>query len=626
MKKRRSRKYIAVILAAVMTLSMAGYPGIVNAKEIDVLEESSSEKVWTSEMEDQPETQPEPVTLAEPEVQPEPTVTPEPKNEPEPTTPPEPEIPPEPTTPPEPVTPSEPKPTAQPEESSDPAPTPPSEPQESTPEPAEPSETEIPGEDQPEAEKPQETVTPTPAPEKKNTGKKKNVQKKVSTQATGANAKDIAEGETISENYDDINENKGTIINNYGNIMINSGTVENNSGSITTNNGIIKNNYNSNQPSGSGTIVNQYYELILGNGRNYDNSTYCKYVNVPKEYDNKFWIKEGMKITLNNAHLKLTSEDCSLKKNDDSSYDILSVTSGKTKIYINIKYTAPNLSIDYVRQRFIGLDTSIPYYYYSLGNGAWTYSLTTKNSIGRGLFGSNLQIRYFDDDLMFGDIQILKIPDAPKRPEILSESIQKTASSIIFPVDSTWEYLEYLQNSWTDSNIFTGLKANTEYTFVVRKKAIQSTEDAEGCFASYETYITVTTAPATYTVSIPSTATSGGNISIYFDQTNPPDLGYNGKVTVKNETSDTVMDQNGNLQLTRSDQSYNVSLQLLKSDNTPLQRGETVTELQTLSDAETLTLTTPTAAFDQNGQQVADNQIPAGTYKGTLNFSISYSD
>lgn len=86
------------------------------------------------------------------------------------------------------------------------------------------------------------------------------------------------------------------------------------------------------------------------------------------------------------------------------------------------------------------------------------------------------------------------------------------------------------------------------------------------------------------------------------------------------------MDQNGNLQLTRSDQSYNVSLQLLKSDNTPLQRGETVTELQTLSDAETLTLTTPTAAFDQNGQQVADNQIPAGTYKGTLNFSISYSD
>ena len=136
----------------------------------------------------------------------------------------------------------------------------------------------------------------------------------------------------------------------------------------------------------------------------------------------------------------------------------------------------------------------------------------------------------------------------------------------------------------------------------------------------------MTTAPATYTVSIPSTATSGGNISIYFDQTNPPDLGYNGKVTVKNETSDTVMDQNGNLQLTRSDQSYNVSLQLLKSDNTPLQRGETVTELQTLSDAETLTLTTPTAAFDQNGQQVADNQIPAGTYKGTLNFSISYSD
>ena len=51
-----------------------------------------------------------------------------------------------------------------------------------------------------------------------------------------------------------------------------------------------------------------------------------------------------------------------------------------------------------------------------------------------------------------------------------------------------------------------------------------------------------------------------------------------------------------------------------------------MTELQTLSDAETLTLTTPTAAFDQNGQQVADNQIPAGTYKGTLNFSISYSD
>ena len=108
MKKRRSRKYIAVILAAVMTLSMAGYPGIVNAKEIDVLEESSSEKVWTSEMEDQPETKPEPVTLAEPEVQPEPTVTPEPENEPEPTTPPEPEIPQEPTTPLEPVTPSEP--------------------------------------------------------------------------------------------------------------------------------------------------------------------------------------------------------------------------------------------------------------------------------------------------------------------------------------------------------------------------------------------------------------------------------------------------------------------------------------------------------------------------------------
>ena len=262
MKKRRSRKYIAVILAAVMTLSMVGYPGMVNAKEIDVLEESSPEKALTSEMEDQPEIQPEPVTLAEPEVQPEPTVTPEPENEPEPTTPLEPETPPEPTTPPESVTPSEPEPTAQPEESSAPAPTPPSEPQESTPEPAEPSETEIPGKDQPEAEKPQEAVTPTPVPEKKNTGKKKNVQKKASTQA----GKDIPAGTRVDENREEINNNYGYIEFNFGTIKNNQGTVEHNFGKINENNGVIEENYitfeHGIQPSGTvGSIRKQYYEV-----------------------------------------------------------------------------------------------------------------------------------------------------------------------------------------------------------------------------------------------------------------------------------------------------------------------------------------------------------------------------
>lgn len=616
MKKRRSRKYIAVILAAVMTLSMVGYPGMVNAKEIDVLEESSPEKALTSEMEDQPEIQPEPVTLAEPEVQPEPTVTPEPENEPEPTTPLEPETPPEPTTPPESVTPSEPEPTAQPEESSAPAPTPPSEPQESTPEPAEPSETEIPGKDQPEAEKPQEAVTPTPVPEKKNTGKKKNVQKKASTQA----GKDIPAGTRVDENREEINNNYGYIEFNFGTIKNNQGTVEHNFGKINENNGVIEENYitfeHGIQPSGTvGSIRKQYYEVNVDMS-SIITASYIEY------YNDKCWVRESSTFGLKTSQKVMTVQNtgainegtATITKYGDG-YVLRNITGPLT---LEIKWITPNISIDYINEQFVMPPN---YYIYAMrfpDNSEETISYFSSN-IKDEWMGKTVQIYFSDDTSREGTPQTLTIPPRPAALQITQNDIQATASSITLPSNTNWEY-RIDNGNWTSSNKFENLKANKSYNIEVRSKSTSTG------FASVPTSITVTTAPATYTVSIPSTATSGGNISIYFDQTNPPDLGYNGKVTVKNETSDTVMDQNGNLQLTRSDQSYNVSLQLLKSDNTPLQRGETVTELQTLSDAETLTLTTPTAAFDQNGQQVADNQIPAGTYKGTLNFSISYSD
>lgn len=178
----------------------------------------------------------------------------------------------------------------------------------------------------------------------------------------------------------------------------------------------------------------------------------------------------------------------------------------------------------------------------------------------------------------------------------------------------TAEYRIDGQN-WQKSNVFTGLKSNTNYT--VYAKYTNDTGYIESEAGSLNN---VLTAPASYTISIPSTTLTAGSGSstgtISVNTSKGFDLGYNGHVDVKIQSNNDIT-SDGKLILKR------------QNDNT----GKTITSALLVNGSTFGDINKNVATFktkDDNGVSISfakpEGTILAGTYQGTITFQVSYSE
>ncbi len=157
---------------------------------------------------------------------------------------------------------------------------------------------------------------------------------------------------------------------------------------------------------------------------------------------------------------------------------------------------------------------------------------------------------------------------------------------------------------------FTGLKAGVTYQVSVKCAA------GSGSFSA-EANITVTTNGASYTVSIPGKATAGGepvSISITEDSEHPFDLGYQGEVNVRIKDEGNI--KNGSLTLIREGSANTVASALYVEDTlfTDLNQNVATFTEDNKDTSVALSFAAPEEPY-----------IPAGTYQGTVNFEISYT-
>ena len=130
--------------------------------------------------------------------------------------------------------------------------------------------------------------------------------------------------------------------------------------------------------------------------------------------------------------------------------------------------------------------------------------------------------------------------DGPAKPTGLAV-VSVTDTTITVTQNSAWEYSKDNGITWQDSNVFTGLTANTTYSQIVaRVKATGTHEASTACAA-----ISVTTAKASATITIADPGTIVYDGSAVEVGTSGKDLNYtyggNGAVTVK-----WYADNNGN--------------------------------------------------------------------------------
>ncbi len=209
------------------------------------------------------------------------------------------------------------------------------------------------------------------------------------------------------------------------------------------------------------------------------------------------------------------------------------------------------------------------------------------------------------------------------RPSVVLKQTDATASSITVAADGvpgnavvSYQLVEQDgtpssdPEDWQESGTFTGLKAGVTYTVYARCSATSSSFSAE-------TSESATTDGATYTVSIPSQATAGGNpvsISITEDTAHPFDLGYDGQVNVKIIDDENI--DNGVLTLTREGARNTITSALSVN-------GTAFTDLN--DNVATFTEANKDSSVSLSFAKPAEQNIPAGTYKGTVNFEISYT-
>ena len=211
----------------------------------------------------------------------------------------------------------------------------------------------------------------------------------------------------------------------------------------------------------------------------------------------------------------------------------------------------------------------------------------------------------------------ITLPAATVLPKADTPEIKttQTANSITVEVTnykSDFGDIEYNWNNtgWTNQNKLVNTGANKVHKISVRFKG-------KGIYQmSDEKTVDVSTAPATYEISIPMTVAADDKENmIGIDGSKGFDLGYNGKVNVKIKNTDTM--NNGVLSLTRENgNNETITSKLLVG-------GKPFTDLS--QNVATFTdKSAPSVPFVFQ-RPVASN-ILAGTYKGTVVFDISYSE
>ena len=234
--------------------------------------------------------------------------------------------------------------------------------------------------------------------------------------------------------------------------------------------------------------------------------------------------------------------------------------------------------------------------------------------------GTDIYIRKAETQVYFAsDWAAVDIPERPaltlKASNISADGFTVTVDGQ--PADAVLTYRaagtdgEYSYDSGEQtSGTFTGLKAGVTYQVSVKCAA------GSGSFSA-EANITVPTNGASYTVSIPGKATAGGepvSISITEDSEHPFDLGYQGEVNVRIKDEGNI--KNGSLTLTREGSANTVTSALYVGDTlfTDLNQNVATFTEDNKDTSVALSFAAPEEPY-----------IPAGTYQGTVNFEISYT-
>lgn len=209
------------------------------------------------------------------------------------------------------------------------------------------------------------------------------------------------------------------------------------------------------------------------------------------------------------------------------------------------------------------------------------------------------------------------IPARPAAPAPDIIQIQRTPSSLIIFYNGT-EALEYRIKAneenfqpWQDSTSFEGLRSTDIYTIETRKKATDS------AFCSFsDIWSDLRTSDPAYEITIPKTVTVGeADNDIKINSEKNFWLGTGGQVDVKVKSG---LNGDGTLALVReNDPSTTISSQMLVN-------GQKFTDL-TKSVAVFKVPNDPAVAIGFESPTSTEN-IPAGTYTGTVTFEVSYSE
>lgn len=259
------------------------------------------------------------------------------------------------------------------------------------------------------------------------------------------------------------------------------------------------------------------------------------------------------------------------------------------------------------------------------GSGTWE---TCSENMGAASFGwngiSEVKVQFRLKAVTAGEKQAFVSAEQevtiPARPVLSLELSDSGASRITVAVkgDPQGADVSYqcvpkdssLTENWVTSGTFEQLKASTDYTVYAKCAA------TEHSFSSVTAQGDFTTKGADYTVSIPSQATAGGkavSISITEDTAHPFDLGYGGQVNVKIKDDEKI--DKGMLTLTREGASNTITSALYVGESLFEDLSQNVaTFTEGSKDSVSLSFAAPT-----------EKDILAGTYKGTVNFEISYT-
>lgn len=250
------------------------------------------------------------------------------------------------------------------------------------------------------------------------------------------------------------------------------------------------------------------------------------------------------------------------------------------------------------------------------GEVTWLLNGSTSEGVWKQTLEEN-DYPNFTGLVVYCDSNYYNVIPAPK-PEFTTSLTASSITVTLTKYTADYGKAQYsLDGSeWQASNVFDNLKANQSYTVYVKYAGAGKYLESDTAEKS------VTTDSASYTITIPSTTLTAGesnsSITISADTSNSFDLGYGGKVTVKIKNDGAVTD--GKLTLTRNEATNTITSALLVN-------GSAFTDItQPIITFTTSNYNLPDTKATISFAKPTETNIPAGDYKGTITFEVSYSE